>query len=155
MNTDNLIDVDRRLVLGFSIESTAKSYACPELSRIVDGVYDLVDNAYIQVQRGIIWSITIRIRSQDKYQISYQGKQVDLCAGTVLSQLVQCLGAAYWIHKDEGYSIAFFEFEGIEIQVSWNSSDIVESVEIGVPELGNPEARREYGVTAPWQWGSA
>lgn len=81
----------------------------------------------------------------------YQGRNLSISEQTTPKDMRWACGDPYHeFVEDETEVLWFYEFPGVEWQVSWRADGLLESVEIGIPELAYPEARALYGVKNPW-----
>jgi hypothetical protein len=81
----------------------------------------------------------------------YKGRDLSISSQTTPKDMRWACGDPYheYIEGENG-NLWFYEFPGVEWQISWRSDGLLESVEIGIPELAYPEAREFYDVSQPW-----
>lgn len=68
-----------------------------------------------------------------------------------LENLDDVFGNRYWTDKDDHEFIAFYEYDGYEMQIELTLSGAIKRFTItNSPLLANPEQRESYGVDKPW-----
>ena len=83
----------------------------------------------------------------------YKGRDLAITGQTTPPDIRQACGDPYHEFVEyENEMLWFYEFPGVEWQFSWRADGLLESVEIGVPELAYPAARKYYGIEQPWPY---
>ncbi|MCL4263980.1 MAG: hypothetical protein KJ069_12225 [Anaerolineae bacterium] len=82
----------------------------------------------------------------------YQGRDLSISGQTTPKDMRWACGDPYHEFIEENEVLWFYEFPGVEWQFSWRADGLLESVEIGIPELAYPEARAFYGIKQPWSF---
>jgi hypothetical protein len=100
-------------------------------------------------------SLEYAVVSLDEFDGTFavDGNPVSLDTTTTEPDVRQRFGDPYWVNREDGEVILFYEYQGGDIEVQYEFPDGVKLGYITISRAGvlsNAEQRKHYGVDKPW-----